>query len=166
VTLYVLHDAPAAPPEGWPKGQHWPPSWLHLANHEAMDHFMLIAEVGDRWCIYCGEVAEEADHLVPKPISGTLVRRWVPTVPSCQSCNRTLRDFPVPIVAARAAHVALQLRRRHKVRTVEELEQSPIPDEWTLLLRLYHLEWGGLLRAIRDNYMPMPNLDHAAAGRV
>lgn len=164
------YRVPSMPPKR--RGE-WPPQWLELAQRGALDHAMLMAEPGDRWCVYCGEDAEHADHLVPLPTSGPDLRRFVPTLPACASCNGTLRDFPSPIVAARAAYIAMHLRRRNKIRRVEELDDrlsGELPPDWeqiyTLQIRLYHLDWGGTLRAVRDHIMPMPNMDHDAAARV
>jgi len=151
----------------------WPPTWLELAHREALDHAMLMAEVGDRWCVYCGEEADHADHLVPLPVSGPELRRFVPTLPACASCNGTLADFHSPIVAARSAHIAMHLHRRYRIRKSDDIDRcmvSPLPDDWralsTVQLRLYHLEWGGTLRAVRDHVMPIPNLNFDAAELV
>ncbi len=164
------YRVPAMPPKK--RGQ-WPPLWMSLAHSEALDHAMLMAEVGDRWCVYCGEEAQQADHLVPLPVSGPELRRFVPTVPACASCNGTLRDFHSPIVSARACHIAMHLHRRYRIRNSDDIDKwmvGPLPDNWeelsTIQMRLYHLEAGGTLRAVRDHVMPMPNLDNDAAERV
>lgn len=176
--LYQMPTVPSVPPAWFDQRKWgWPPMWLQRAGEEARDHFMLLSEVGDRWCIYCGEDATDADHLVPLPVSGPQLRRFVPTVPACSSCNGTLSDFHSPIVLARAALIAERLHRRYQVRCAQQVddrlnsrwheltkaERSELSD---LALRLYHLEWGGLLRAIRDRVMPPPNLNYDLHERV
>lgn len=117
------YRVPAMPPK---KRGEWPPTWLELAHREALDHAMLMAEVGDRWCVYCGEEADHADHLVPLPVSGPELRRFVPTLPACASCNGTLADFHSPIVAARSAHIAMHLHRRYRIRKSDDIDRCMV----------------------------------------
>ena len=57
-------------------------------------------------CVYCGATATEKDHLLPLPWTGKAVRKLVPTVPACRSCNRTLSDFPNPHIYYRCQLIA------------------------------------------------------------
>lgn len=174
---FRLPEVPEARPTWLEVRQHWQPLWLMLAHEEARDHARLLEEIGDRWCVYCGEDATDADHLVPLPVTGRRLRRWVPTVPACSSCNGTLSDYHNPIVQARAAYIAERLHRRYKVRSGEDVD-ARLNEMWDrldpqrrrelgdLAMRLYHLEWGGLLRAVRSRVMPPPNLNFDLHGRV
>lgn len=57
-------------------------------------------------CVYCGDSATEKDHLLPLPWTGLPSRALVPKVPACRSCNRTLGDFPNPMVFERCQLIA------------------------------------------------------------
>lgn len=63
-------------------------------------------------CVYCGDNATDADHLVPEPWTGRAIRRLVPTVPACRHCNRTISDAPLFTVPARAEVVATSIRSK------------------------------------------------------
>lgn len=62
-------------------------------------------------CVYCGDDARHMDHLVPKPWTGTIARRFVPKVPACSDCNVRIADAPTFTIAGRAAIVAKSLRQ-------------------------------------------------------
>lgn len=57
-------------------------------------------------CVYCGDPSTEKDHLLPLSWTGKAARRWVPTVPSCRSCNSILSDFPDPRIYERCQLIA------------------------------------------------------------
>lgn len=63
-------------------------------------------------CAYCGDASSDRDHLLPKWWTGGSLRRHVPTVAACRSCNGILSDFPEPIIAARSEHIAANIRKR------------------------------------------------------
>ena len=63
-------------------------------------------------CVYCGDVATDLDHLLPRWWTGEALRPHVPTVSSCRSCNGILSDFPEPLIAARTQCISERLRRR------------------------------------------------------
>ena len=67
-------------------------------------------------CVYCGETATEADHLLPKPYTGEALRSVVPTVPSCRECNCTLGDRFLPDVADRREWLHKRYRTKYKKR--------------------------------------------------
>lgn len=75
---------------------------LRLACLEYEQKFCSLPKiVQDCLCIYCGDLPSDRDHLLPKTWTGTAVRKHVPTVPACRSCNGILSDFPSPIIANR-----------------------------------------------------------------
>lgn len=86
-------------------------------------------------CVYCGGLAEQRDHLLPRSWTGDGVRRVVPTVPSCSDCNRRLSDYPEPVIAARAHLLAERIQRKHG-------KSLAIPDRE----EEYFLEFGEKMR--------------------
>ncbi len=94
-------------------------------------------------CIYCGAVWDQRDHLLPRNWSGDALRPLVPTVPACAECNRTISDFPSPIVSERAMLVAQRLRWKFRVelripdRTAEEFSEFGDSMRKSLMARQY-----------------------------
>jgi len=85
---------------------------LRLAQHEFDNKVLPLRTTVKRvLCVYCGSPWSERDHLLPRGWSGEALRRYVPTVPSCSSCNNILSAFPEPLIAARVEHIARRLRR-------------------------------------------------------
>lgn len=84
-----------------------------------------------RWrdiCIYCAEVAEHRDHLVPEPWTGPIARAFVPTVPACADCNVRIGDTNVHTIGGRAEIVASSLRKKH----AKSLLIPDRDDDWFL----------------------------------
>lgn len=75
-------------------------------------------------CVYCGEPADELDHLLPASWTGTAQRRAVPTVPSCSECNKILSDRLDPEVTDRRDYVHSQLR----IKYYKQLRAYPYTD--------------------------------------
>lgn len=80
----------------------------------------------DWLCIYCGAFAEHADHLVPKPWTGSAARRFVPVVPSCADCNLRINDALRFTIAERAGIAAESLRRKYR----KDLDIPDRDDDW------------------------------------
>lgn len=80
-------------------------------------------------CVYCGEYADQMDHLLPRAYTGESLRRRVPVVPACGECNRTLSDAFIPDVQERRDLVhrryMVKYRKRLKmlVRTADGLDE-------------------------------------------
>jgi hypothetical protein len=72
-------------------------------------------------CIYCGRSAWTKDHLLPRYWSGDSGRRFVVTVPACQTCNSTLRDTLTWSLTERrkVCHIRLRKHFRKVLKTVE-----------------------------------------------
>ena len=105
---------------------------LRLARLEYESKFCPLPKiVRDCLCIYCGDLPSDRDHLLPKTWTGTAVRKYVPTVPACRSCNGIRSDFPSPIIASRAEHLKDVLGRRWARR----LQNNPSLDGLTGNLR-------------------------------
>lgn len=75
-------------------------------------------------CVYCGDIAEHADHLVPRTWTGDALRQLVLTVPACADCNVRIGDYCDPEIAARCEIVTNSLRRKHK----KLLDRPPLGD--------------------------------------
>ena len=75
-------------------------------------------------CVYCGDLADHADHLVPRTWTGDALRELVLTVPACADCNVRIGDYCDPEIAARCEVVTNSLRRKHK----KLLTQLPLGD--------------------------------------
>lgn len=65
-------------------------------------------------CVYCGELADTVDHLLPRQWSGDADRKRVPVVPACQECNSTLGAVFLPDVQDRRALVHAKYRQKYK----------------------------------------------------
>ena len=167
-----LYHVPPPLPTGFWSGTYWDsagPLWLEDAVSEALDHALLMIEMGPYRCVYCGDPATEADHLVPLPVTGPNLRYHVPTVPSCKPCNATLGAFPSPLVAGRATYIAHRIRLTTDYKhyaaaymactlTYEEyLEGSDTASRYD------YAECGGVLRAVRKGQLPIPGVHHQAA---
>ena len=85
---------------------------LALAEHDEVESW--IVETGGSVCIYCGEDAEQLDHLVPRNLSGDTWREYVPLVPSCGDCNRRISATTTPYIAERCEVVSSSLKSKHK----------------------------------------------------
>jgi len=64
--------------------------------------------------VYCGEMADTKDHLIPRGYSGDADRLRVPTVPSCVECNSTLNDIYLPDVMERREVVRQRYRIKYR----------------------------------------------------
>jgi hypothetical protein len=64
-------------------------------------------------CVYCGETAEDKDHLLPRSWTGDAGRKLVPVVPSCHECNATLGDRHMPDVMDRRNYVQERYRVKY-----------------------------------------------------
>lgn len=65
-------------------------------------------------CVYCGELADTVDHLLPKGFTGEADRKRVPVVPSCRECNSTLNDKYIPDVVDRREYVHSKYRTKYR----------------------------------------------------
>lgn len=65
-------------------------------------------------CVYCGNVGGTRDHLIPKPISGEVLRHRVLTVPACADCNNRIGDFPSYCVTERRQRAHDSIRKNNK----------------------------------------------------
>lgn len=65
-------------------------------------------------CIYCGELADTLDHLLPATWTGTAARRRIPVVPACRECNSTLNDKHITDVAERRSYVQAAYRAKYR----------------------------------------------------
>lgn len=77
-------------------------------------------------CVYCGCGAEDEDHLVPKPWTGRIARRFVATVPACHDCNIRLGASLEPTISGRAKVISDSLTRRY----AKQLRIEDHDDEW------------------------------------
>lgn len=84
---------------------------LAKAEHRLKVESLRLA-VRESLCIYCGDVPTDRDHLLPRPWTNDAIRRHVPTVAACRSCNGILSAFPTPVITARCEFIAVRLRRR------------------------------------------------------
>lgn len=67
-------------------------------------------------CVYCGELGDQMDHLLPRHFTGDALRKIVPVVPSCGECNSTLLDAYLPDVEARRELVHRRYRIKYRRR--------------------------------------------------
>ena len=66
-------------------------------------------------CVYCGELATDKDHLLPRHWSGDSDRARVPVVPSCAECNRNfLRDTYEPDILSRRKICQDKIKNKYK----------------------------------------------------
>lgn len=65
-------------------------------------------------CVYCGELADTKDHLLPRNYTGDAERIRVPVVPSCRECNSTLNDIYMPDVIERREYVQSKYKIKYK----------------------------------------------------
>lgn len=65
-------------------------------------------------CIYCGMPGEQRDHLLPRPVTGEALRRYVLVVPSCGECNNFINDFPEAHVGKRRERAQKAIAKRNK----------------------------------------------------
>ena len=80
-------------------------------------------------CWYCGDLADQRDHIRPRACTGAGVASA--TVPCCGRCNNALGDFPGFTDRARGQRVTFLL--------VRKLERSP-PPAWTIAEAARELE--------------------------
>lgn len=77
-----------------------------------------------RMCVYCGEVAEEVEHVVPR-CSGFLT--W--TVPACGECNRIASGNVFESFADKRAFIKSGISMRHaKVLRMPEWDEEEIRE--------------------------------------
>ena len=72
-------------------------------------------------CVYCGQVATDKDHLLPRNWTGESMRKKVPVVPSCAECNRVfLNDVYEPDVQNRRiiCHQKMRLKYARALSTI------------------------------------------------
>jgi hypothetical protein len=67
-------------------------------------------------CVYCGDRADQRDHLLPEPLTGKAHRRHVLTVPACGPCNRAISDYPSACITDRRRVALRAMCRRHLAR--------------------------------------------------
>lgn len=65
-------------------------------------------------CVYCGELGDTVDHLLPRTWTGYGTRRRVPIVPACRECNSTLSDKFITDVIERRSFVQSALRQKYR----------------------------------------------------
>ena len=87
--------------------------------------------IQDCLCVYCGDLPSDRDHLLPRTWTGGTLRKFVPTVPSCRSCNSIISDFPDPNILSRSSHV----REALSMRWARRLANNPSLDGLTGRLR-------------------------------
>lgn len=87
--------------------------FLCTAKQEAEAVSEWVAKTHGEFCVYCGELAKDQDHLLPEPYTGLEMRKEVPTVPSCSSCNGILGDLVEPIIKYRCCFISRHLRKKH-----------------------------------------------------
>lgn len=65
-------------------------------------------------CVYCGQIADTKDHLLPVTWTGEAVRKHVVVVPACRECNSLISDRYAPAVNERRklAHTAIRTKYR------------------------------------------------------
>tara|TARA_R110000822_G_scaffold23288_4_gene72217 strand:- start:8029 stop:8526 length:498 start_codon:yes stop_codon:yes gene_type:complete len=68
----------------------------------------------DGYCVYCGEIADTKDHLLPRGFTGEADRLRVPTVPACVECNSTLNAIHMPDVMDRREFLHKKYRTKYK----------------------------------------------------
>jgi len=132
----ALHDAGVQP-------AHY--SWITPRCSTGMclqpDHLLIHAPTHIEYpygvCIYCGRRGWTKDHLLPQPLTGNTMRRFVATVPACGECNSLLRDTFTASVTERRELAQIRLRRKHRkvLRNLDFTEQQL--DEFGQLLRDY-----------------------------
>lgn len=71
-----------------------------------------IRQTFGRVCIYCADLRDHKDHLLPSKYTGPIIRRNVPVVPACRQCNLILSDHLEMYIESRALYVASRLRLR------------------------------------------------------
>lgn len=108
--------------------------------------------VRDCLCIYCGDLPSDRDHLLPKNWTGVALRKHVPTVPACRSCNGILSEFPSPIIASRTEHLHDFLSRRWARR----LQNNPSLDGLTGNLRI-QIAANNFERNVLRGHLVVPN---------
>lgn len=81
----------------------------HLLIH-APDHIEYPYGV----CVYCGRPADTKDHLIPRPVSGDTMRRFIATVPACRQCNTLLSATLTASITERRQEAHARLRRHHR----------------------------------------------------
>ncbi|WP_419923561.1 hypothetical protein [Candidatus Poriferisocius sp.] len=118
-----------------------------------LDAFTLLL-TSDVWtCVYCGDPAEEWDHVVPASWTDLIPSRASNAedrvVQSCKWCNRTLSDLALFTIPKRAEYLAIRLYKKHK-----RLLNGPRwfgeddPDFWDLKNHVKgHVETEQLIRA-------------------
>lgn len=65
-------------------------------------------------CVYCGMPAYQKDHLLPKPMTGEALRKYVLVVPACGQCNAAIGDLPDAHVGRRRRKAQLSIQRKNK----------------------------------------------------
>jgi ribosomal protein L34E len=76
-------------------------------------------------CVYCGEMSDTVDHLLPVTWTGKSARKRVPVVPACQECNSTLGAIYLPSVEERRMEVHRKYKRKYrKVLTMTVLTEE------------------------------------------
>ena len=64
-------------------------------------------------CVYCGELGDTVDHLLPRNYTGDSDRKRVPVVPACQECNSTLGSNFIPDVQDRRDFVHRKYKAKY-----------------------------------------------------
>lgn len=75
-------------------------------------------------CIYCGDVAQSRDHIIPTSFTGVERRNSVLTVPACIQCNSAIGDTPVYAIDMRRA-VAQGFLKRKYARVLKRPDYTP-----------------------------------------
>jgi hypothetical protein len=86
---------------------------------------VLLDKDASAYCMYCGEVADTLDHLLPEPYTGPIGRAQVETVPACRQCNSILGPSVIQGIEARREFVHERLRSKNKAL----LAMQPFTDE-------------------------------------
>jgi hypothetical protein len=77
-------------------------------------------------CVYCGEPAEDRDHLLPEPATGKALRALVLTVPACHECNAFISDLPTANITKRREKAHEQIARKYAkvLKSVDRTEED------------------------------------------
>lgn len=104
-------------------------------------------------CVYCGAPGYTKDHLLPKPLTGLALRRYILTVPACGQCNSFIGDLPSASITFRR-HTAHEKIARKYWRILE------VKDWTTVELRqLGPLLRAGAVKAVADKWAVVQRLD-------
>lgn len=79
---------------------------LNIAIGEAEAIQLWVKRTQAARCVYCGAATEEVDHLIPRTVIPNPDHKdYVPVVPSCRRCNRSLGCLVDPRIYGRIEHL-------------------------------------------------------------